>query len=67
MPLSLADAFAIDDYKVAETTLRTFLEIENQARKLELLSLLDELAQRGEPDAAMVMQALKGDVQGPPQ
>ncbi|WP_338010710.1 recombination protein NinG [Comamonas thiooxydans] len=63
----LADAFAIEDYKVAEVTLRTFLEVEDQARKLELLSLLDELAQHGEPDAATVMQALKGDVQATPQ
>lgn len=63
----LADAFAIDDYKVAEATLRTFLEVDDQARKLELLSLLGDLAQRGEPDAATVMQALKSDVQEPPQ
>lgn len=63
----LADAFAIDDYKVAEATLRTFLEVEDQARKFELFSLLDELAQRGEPDAATVIKALKGDIKAPPE
>ena len=62
----LADAFAINDYKAAEVTLRTFLEVEDKERKIQLLSLLDELAQRGEPDAVTVMHALKADIQALP-
>lgn len=59
----LADEFAVENVKQAETALRVFHEVEDVARKREVLDLLRKLAEHaGHSGARVVMQALQDDV-----
>lgn len=59
----LADEFALDDCNEAEDALRVFHEVDDVARKRQLLELLSELAERAShPGARSVMQALQAEV-----